>query len=369
MKRKLSIWLLLVVLIISGCNPRQVPGVDRSLEPDEHGYLALQWIEHIQNYLPSRLAFSNRELETAEWIVATLLEIGFDELQIKMQIFSYDDETSSWWESASNQVRIYELLGFYDELKRLDYSQNVILTIPGRSAETIIIGAHYDSVGFPGISDNAGGIVLLLESAYRMRRVDHYYTLQYIFFGAEEVGLIGSFYFAYHMSQEEIDNLILMINADVMMDGPELIYAVAYFEELPAIPSDIMRGEADRKRRGIEILQNDITAQIERIASLLNRRNRTELISMPDGVTLASDQLAFLQFGVPAMVFYSTHPIDSPELIPNAIETSEMLVGDVLHTERDCLDFLRANHPGRVERALNQFGLFLEEVISSEFVQ
>ena len=369
MKKSLSTLVLLVILVISGCNPAEVPGVDRALAQDEHGYLGMQWILHINDYLPNRLPFSDRELESAEWIRQTLLEMGFDENQVEVQTFSYYDETSSWWcaDTSSRLMRTYELLGYYAGLERLVYSQNIILTIPGYSAKTIIIGAHYDSVGNPGISDNAGGIALLLENAYRMRDIDHYYTLQYVFFGAEEIGLIGAFYFTDQMSQDEIDNLVLMINADVLMDGPELIYAVAYFDELPLFPNNLLNAGYVLSH-GITPLHNSLTSEIDQIASRVNRQYNTELISLPHGIRLASDQLAFLQFGIPVLVFYGSHPVDHPELAPDEALITDIFIGDVLHSERDCLDFIMENHPGRIERALNQFGVFLEEIVSYEFV-
>lgn len=315
----------------------------------EHGYLAVQWLEHMNDYLPNRLAFSDRELEAAEWIVDTLLEMGFDESQVEMQSFSIDTPTSSWWGDAFWMVEWFESAGYYDGLEFLYESQNVVLTIPGRSEETIIIGAHYDGMANPGISDNASGTVLLLENAYRMRNVDHYYTLQYIFFGAEEVGLIGAFYFVDNMTDAEIDNLILMINADVIMDGPDLVYAIGYIGQ----SSEYAIGVAD------EILQNAHSEQIKEIADQLNAQQGTEFISKPHAITLPSDQLAFTQFGIPVMVFYATHPVTYPETF----------IGDVLHSPNDCLDFIIRNHPGRIERALYEFGRFLEEIVSSEFVQ
>lgn len=317
----------------------------------EHGYLGVQWLEHMNDYLPHRLAFSNRELETAEWIMETLLEIGFDERQVDVQTFHIDTPTSSWWGEAFWGVEWFESMGYYEGLERIDYSQNVILTIPGRTAETIIIGAHYDTVDNPGLSDNASGTVLLLENAYRMRNVDHYYTLQYVFFGAEEIGLIGSFYFADQMTKEEIDNLVLMINVDVIMDGPDLIYAIGYIEDSSAAME--MLWETPK------VLQNDLSEQVKGIADQLNTEYRTELISKPHAINLPSDHLAFIEFGIPVMAFYATHPVAYPETFN----------GDVLHTERDNLDFLMTTHPGRVERALYQFGLFLEEVVSSDFIQ
>ena len=381
MKKRLSVLLLLAILLIGGCvrigpmtdggngygnldiTYTEVPSErleipDRvtprvfDVAPGEHGYLGVQWIEHMNDYLPNRIAFSDRELEAADWLVETILAMGFDDSQVEIQTFNIGVETSSWWGRASWSVEWFEEMGYYEGLELINYSQNVILTIPGRSEQTIIMGAHYDGVDNPGISDNASGTVLLLENAYRMRDVDHYYTLQYIFFGAEEVGLIGSFYFADNMTKEEVDNLVLMINADVIMDGPNLVYSIGYIEKLPEFPMGILW-----ETPGVS--QNSLTEQVEEIAERLNAQYNAELISKPHGITLASDHLAFIEFRVPVMVFYATHPVSYPETF----------IGDVLHTADDNLDFIMNTHPGRVERALYEFGRFLEEIVSGEFVQ
>jgi len=323
------------------------------VSPGEHGYVGAALIEHMNDHLPNRLAFSDRELEAAEWIVDTLLAMGFSGDQVEVQTFHYETSTSSWWGGASWMIDWFEESGYYDEVEFTGYSQNVILTLPGRSEQTIIMGAHYDGMANEGVSDNASGTVLLLENAYRMRDVDHYYTLQYVFFGAEEVGLVGSFYFADNMTSEEADNLILMINADVIMDGPDLIYAIGYIEALPEWPMEILWGGE------VDVSQNPLSENVKEIAGRLNAERATALISKPHALTLPSDQLAFLSFGVPVMVFYGTHPVTYPETF----------IGDVLHTPDDNLDFIMENHPGRVERALYEFGLFLETITMSENIQ
>lgn len=307
-----------------------------------HGYIGVALIEHMNDYLPNRLAFSDREHETAEWIVATLLEMGFDNAQIEVQSFDVETETSSWWGSAMRMISWFEDAGYYDEVEFTGNSQNVILTLPGRTSQTIILGAHYDGMANPGVSDNASGTVLLLENAYRMQHVNHYYTLQYVFFGAEEVGLIGAFYFTDQMSNEDIDNLVLMINADVIMDGPDLVFAIGNSDESFGV-----------------ISQNEVTETVKGIASILNANEGTDLISKPHALFLPSDQLAFLRFDSPVMVFYATHPVVYPEVF----------IGDVLHTPDDNLDFIMRYHPGRIERALRDFGLFLERITSSESLQ
>lgn len=80
---------------------------------------------------------------------------------------------------------------------------SVILTIKGKSNETIVLGGHQDSInGFmggasaraPGSDDNASGISTITEVVRTL--VDNSYqpqkTLKFMAYAAEEVGLLGS---------------------------------------------------------------------------------------------------------------------------------------------------------------------------------
>ncbi len=80
---------------------------------------------------------------------------------------------------------------------------SIILTIKGKSAETIILGGHQDSInGYmggqtaraPGSDDNASGIStitevvrVLMDNSYQPQK-----TLKFMAYAAEEVGLLGS---------------------------------------------------------------------------------------------------------------------------------------------------------------------------------
>ena len=364
-----KIWLALFLVLtfgLTGCDSARnghVNGNEGALliagrrefnvEAGAHGYLGVRYIEHMQEIFPNRLPFTDRELETAEWIAAILVDMGFAEEQIEMQTFRYDAPTSSWWGAAHWMIEMYKSMGYYEGLERIDYSQNVILTIPGQSAETIVIGAHYDGVGNPGISVNAAGVALLLESAYRMQDLDHYYTLQFVFFGAEEVGLIGAFYFVDAMTEAEIDNLVLMINADIIIEGPRFAYGAGFVEEFPENPMELMF-----VGWGHEALENALTRQIDRIADELNANHGTELVAKPQGIFTPSDQLVFLELGIPVVMLYGTHPVEYPDRFRG---------DELLHSPNDDLDFIMENFPGRIENALSSFGQLLERILMAEF--
>ncbi len=78
------------------------------------------------------------------------------------------------------------------------YKPNVVATIPGVGdpSKVIVLGGHYDSYATtnnaPGADDNASGTSCVLETARILSQYDFNYTITFIAFGAEELGLYGS---------------------------------------------------------------------------------------------------------------------------------------------------------------------------------
>lgn len=86
-----------------------------------------------------------------------------------------------------------EACGYRPERQTYDVSRlpvsNIEAMLPGssRPAESIVVGAHYDSVtGCPGANDNATGVAALLELAARFARRPHARTLRFVAFVNEE---------------------------------------------------------------------------------------------------------------------------------------------------------------------------------------
>lgn len=105
-------------------------------------------------------------------------------------------------------------------------SQNVVCTIPGsdRADEEILLGAHYDSVNFStGVYDNAAGCVVLMELMRYFKMNPPRRTLNFVFFGSEEQGLLGS---KQYVIDHDLDKTVFMVNADV--GGPVLGFNKAY---------------------------------------------------------------------------------------------------------------------------------------------
>ncbi|MBI4902562.1 MAG: M28 family peptidase [Acidobacteria bacterium] len=109
--------------------------------------------------------------------------------------------------------------------------RNIVGMIPGESDEYVIIGAHYDHLGLgdqhslapsligkihPGADDNASGSAGLLELArYFGARPKMKRGLLFLSFAGEELGLLGSAYYAEHPTLP-LDKAVAMINMDMI---------------------------------------------------------------------------------------------------------------------------------------------------------
>ena len=115
------------------------------------------------------------------------------------------------------------------------HSRNVIGVVEGCDPklknEYVVIGAHYDHLGtsylkrdgedqlqiFFGADDNASGVATLVEVAKQVAAQHYVFRRSVIFalFGAEELGMVGSWYFL-NRSFSEVDNIVAMVNLDMV---------------------------------------------------------------------------------------------------------------------------------------------------------
>ena len=104
---------------------------------------------------------------------------------------------------------------------------NVIADSPyGDPNHVVVVDAHLDSIFGPGMLDNASGSTTILEIALQMSGTPTLNQLRYIWFGGEELGLLGSAYYTTHLTQEERDLIAFDIDADVTAT-PNYDYEVA----------------------------------------------------------------------------------------------------------------------------------------------
>ena len=101
-------------------------------------------------------------------------------------------------------------------------SRNVVADLENdiEDDETLIIGAHYDTTpDSPGANDNGSGVAAALVVAEELSDDELPFDLRFVLFGAEEIGLNGSFAHVGGLGEGESENILAMINLDVVGTG------------------------------------------------------------------------------------------------------------------------------------------------------
>ncbi len=104
---------------------------------------------------------------------------------------------------------------------------NVLAELPGYNDDNVVmLGAHLDSVSAgPGIQDDGSGSAAILEVAEQMANVHPENPVRFAFWGAEELGLIGSTAYVAGLTDEERAKIALYLNFD-MIGSPNYIQTV-----------------------------------------------------------------------------------------------------------------------------------------------
>jgi len=116
---------------------------------------------------------------------------------------------------GSNTIQFYSTYNVFAETKT-------------GSDDVIMFGSHLDSVAAgPGINDNASGSATLLEMALVLddSKKSHKSKVRFAWWGAEELGLMGSRHYVDNLSDQDVSHIALYFNFD-MMASPNYIYSI-----------------------------------------------------------------------------------------------------------------------------------------------
>ena len=109
---------------------------------------------------------------------------------------------------------------------------NVICILPGNTPkgeaeQIIVVGAHTDHVDDfgDGVVDNWSGAALLPSLLYSLSGQPRRHTFVFVGFSAEEKRLLGSKYYAEHLTTEERARIDGMVNFDSLGLGPTEVWA------------------------------------------------------------------------------------------------------------------------------------------------
>lgn len=164
-------------------------------------------------------------------------------------------------------------------------TQNVCGIIKGDSDSMIVFTAHYDHLGrlgketyFPGASDNASGVAMLLDLArhYSASEERPEYSIVFLFFSAEEVGLLGSFHFVKN-PLVELSKIKFLLNLDLVGGGDD----------------------------GIQIVNSSVFEKEYELLDSLNQAGGFLKAIKKRGEAANSDHYPFFALGVPSFFIYT----------------------------------------------------------------
>ena len=154
-------------------------------------------------------------------------------------------------------------------------TQNVIAERPGVSedAGVVILGGHYDTVpNVPGANDNGSGIASLATIAAEASGKTYPFSIRFIAFGSEELGLLGSAHYVDSLSPEDRGSVVIMMNFDALGTG-DVVGVLGDFDQ----PGELI----------LYALDHGIDAEIR--------------LSLGPG--FSSDHAPFQRAGIPVVVF------------------------------------------------------------------
>lgn len=130
---------------------------------------------------------------------------------------------------------------------------NVLAELPGRTSDDVVmVGAHLDSVPeAPGISDNGTGSAAVLEVALRMAKTKPTNTVRFAWWGAEELGLLGSEHYVTSLDDQQRARIAAYLNFDMVgspnhvqfvYDGDQSTFPSPLASDGSAAIEDVFRG-------------------------------------------------------------------------------------------------------------------------------
>ena len=175
-----------------------------------------------------------------------------------------------------------------DDPNRSDW--NVIADSKGGDPNNIlVVDAHLDAIYGAGMLDNASGSATILDIAQQLKNTETRNKLRFIWFGGEELGLLGSDYYVNTLPADELAKIKFDLDADVtatpnyvagVLDPKD---GVTLFGRTPGtpMPPSIFAPSAIGRDFGIDYL---------------NKIGKNHILFSADG----TDAFMFQQAGIPA---------------------------------------------------------------------
>ncbi|MBA4137051.1 MAG: hypothetical protein C0518_07025 [Opitutus sp.] len=151
---------------------------------------------------------------------------------LPLPIYSITQEEGRWLQRLLARGRPVRLRVETKSRVRGVETANLVVRIPGKSPETIVVGAHFDSWDLgQGALDNGLGVAQLYALAHGLRDRSLARTVELIWFNGEEQGLWGSRHAAAQLGEAPVS---VMVNLD-MVGVPIAVNALGDSDLVPVL--------------------------------------------------------------------------------------------------------------------------------------
>lgn len=380
MKKLTAILLILTLSVFcafafTGCEltSEEAPKNAQLTEGEQLGANAYEKLQYIDKVLSDRDCFNGENFVlTQKWIHFTLTEAGYKNNDIAYQevpITKYVktdvnlNEKFSAAKSFSDDGKLYVKEGRnYVENESGTYkkvtvvSENIILTKKGKTDKQIIVGMHYDGTG---TGDNGSGIALGLTMAEKFSNIETEYTLKFVFFTAEEYGLYGSYEYADNMSDEEKENTLYMINLDSLVCGDyTYLYGGVQDNENKTVVKTEAYDNAIKVAASLNLTFNSNPWTWGNLSPENYDKVNPDYASPSTGDW--SDHAPFAETGITYLYMEATN-----WEIPDYTGYGETyMVGMIMNTENDYLEYIEKYFPSRPLKHLTKFATLLNALLA-----
>jgi Peptidase family M28 len=191
--------------------------------------------------------------------------------------------------------------------------RNVILTLPGESARSVVIMAPRDSASVPGAASSAASTAMLLELVNEIRSQTHTKTLVFVSTDGSVDGALGAREFAQHYPQRgEIDAVI-----DLWQPG--------YAHPRPPFVLDASAGAQSPSAQLVRTAQRDLSDQTPYRATGEGMFGELTGLALPSGL---SEQAVLVENGLDAVGLSSAGERSLPASQDQPEDFSSSTLGD-----------------------------------------
>jgi aminopeptidase Y len=150
---------------------------------------------------------------------ATAANLGFENIGLLPPVGTVQEAVGAAWKArlAAGEDLVVKL--FVDSVFEERETFNIVAeTKEGDPNNVIVLGAHLDSVqAGAGINDDGSGTSALLEIVTSFKKYKGFKNkVRFIWWGAEESGLIGSLYYTKNLPEAEADKIRFYFNYDMI---------------------------------------------------------------------------------------------------------------------------------------------------------